>query len=152
MVSILPNPTNAAWHHPGSPSTHLPLAITSHYQMFPGKPPYQRMTSVCPLPSYMSGYLHELGGNSGVYRLEILKCFYRLLKEWLNDIWFSYVSLPRLVETRKPLVSPDPLLEPNPNSKHRNNIPNGSVPYLRKNIQNGSLHLKKITCQVCNSM
>ena len=86
MVSILPNPTNAAWHHPVSPSTHLPLAITSHYQMFPGKPPYQRMTSVCPLPSYMSGYLHELGGNSGVYRLENIKCFYRLLKELLNDI------------------------------------------------------------------
>jgi len=79
----------------------------------------------------MSGYLHELGGNSGVY---------------------SYVSLPRLVETRKPLVSPDStLLEPNPNSKHRNNIPNGSVPYLRKNIQNGSLHLKKITCQRVNA-
>ena len=66
------------------------LAVTSHQQMFPGKvvtfriitlhltwirlpflgkPPYQRMTSVCPLPSYMSGYLHQLGGHaSGVYR------------------------------------------------------------------------------------
>ena len=37
--------------------------------MFPNKPPYQSMTSVCPLPSYMSGYLHQLGGHSsGVYR------------------------------------------------------------------------------------
>ena len=45
------------------------LSVTSHHQMFPNKPPYQRMTSVSPLPSYMSGYLHQLGGHSsGVYR------------------------------------------------------------------------------------
>ena len=45
------------------------LRVTSHHQMFPNKPPYQSMTSVCPLPSYMSGYLHQLGGHSsGVYR------------------------------------------------------------------------------------
>ena len=43
--------------------------VTSHYQMFPGKPPYQNMTSVSPLPSYMSGKLFVIfmpkGGIGG---------------------------------------------------------------------------------------
>ena len=72
--------------HPGHiDRTCLPIA--SHYQQFPGtysilflilyctvllleKPPYLRMTSVLTIPAYMSGFLHELGreSGSGVYR------------------------------------------------------------------------------------
>ena len=32
------------------------------------KPRYLNMTSVLTLPSHMSGFLHELGNHSGVYR------------------------------------------------------------------------------------
>ena len=47
------------------------------------------MTSVSPLPSYMSGYLHQLGGQaSGVYRSA--KSFKRWIvcsSNWNTDNW-----------------------------------------------------------------
>ena len=111
---------------PASRWRDLP-SVTSHHQMFPNKPPYLRMTSVCPLPSYMSGYLHQLGGHSsGVYRsISSIRVQFgkntdfkpkindttvgvsnRFPQHFPNLYTFSYVSLPRLLETNRKSESP----------------------------------------------
>jgi len=59
------------------------LERRSYYQIFPEKPTYLNMATVLPSPSYLSGFLHELGRHSGVY---------------------SYVSLPRRVENNQPRI------------------------------------------------
>lgn len=56
-----------------------PNCVPNHYSVFPGRPPFCSMTSVLALPSYMAGYLHQLGGHTGVY---------------------SFVSAPRTVAPR----------------------------------------------------
>ena len=92
------------------------------------------MTSVSPLPSYMSGYLHQLGGQaSGVYRSA------KSFKRWIVcssigtlttgncNSYCSYVSLPRLVETRRPPPpSPDSVVPPAGGAKHKP-APNGDL-------------------------
>ena len=97
---------------------------------FLGKPPYQRMTSVSPLPSYMSGYLHQLGRHaSGVYRFNSAEGPFGQRNS--TNIC-SYVSLPRTVETKRPIItnSPDSFIS-------------------QKNISNGDINHNRINIKVC---
>ena len=94
---------------------------------------FQRMTSVSPLPSYMSGYLHQLGGQaSGVYRSasDYKHKPFEHWHLWRLKSYCSYVSLPRLVETRRPPPpSPDSVMPPAGAIKHKPapNVPNGDL-------------------------
>ena len=96
------------------------------------------MTSVSPLPSYMSGYLHQLGGQaSGVYRSASA---YKHSNTDNPHSYSSYVSLPRLVETRRPPPpSPDSVVPLAGGVKHKPapNVPNGDLQH-------------KISCKVAS--
>ena len=52
------------------------------------------MTSILTLPSHMTGFLHELGTQSGIYR-SVESGVIRTLSQGLSWFCFSYVSKPR---------------------------------------------------------
>ena len=60
------------------------------------KPRYLNMTSVLTLPAHMSGFLHELGSQSGVYR--------SVLRKTVQKYYDSILHLVRVVDQKIEMI------------------------------------------------